>query len=194
MNISLRANSDTTPQVELYTEIGLQWVTSDEDAVCQWDHSEATAFSYFNISRVDQLLYQETADRIDYGNALYATKALDPTIQTTFSSGQDLGRTRNDFIGSGMFDNVVDTKFRSMREERPAFAFTHDFGQLGREAKAVLNVVGHTRDPALVYATKDGMQTRYEYWRSKLDTVEDAVCQTSVLNVKAHPFSARICL
>ena len=181
LDVQVVATDDTEHQVELFTDIGLQFVTNEADAACQWTQAEVldlgggTEIQYLDISRVTPLVFQESNDRAEYGQITFAYQPQNASINTSYAIGKPIGESRNEFVATGKLAGVVDTKFRSMNEDWPTFAFAHDLGPVGKEAKSLRYVLGHTREPALQYVTPSGIEIRHEFWRSHFSTVAEAV-------------------
>ena len=73
--------------------------------------------------------------------------------------------------------NTADTYFRPISYSWPVFGFSHDLGTITATAtEPVVFVVGHVRDPAIQYVTKNnGRQERSILFWAKFRTVSNAI-------------------
>ena len=93
----------------------------------------------------------------------------------TWQTGQDVV-VRAQFINNGALANTADTNFRAVSDDWPVFAFAHDLGSVTTATDPTLYVVGHIRDPAILYITdNNGRQDRSLLFWTKYPTVADAV-------------------
>ena len=122
---------------------------------------------------------------------------LRQTKGTTWQTGQD-AVVRGRFISNGSLANTADTYFRPISYSWPVFGFSHDLGTVASAAtEPVVFVVGHVRDPAIQYVTKNnGRQERSVLFWTKFKTVSSAISTfihdyTNAL-ARANAFDAKV--
>ncbi|VDB85451.1 unnamed protein product [Peniophora sp. CBMAI 1063] len=172
MAISATSNDGAPHSVQVYTDISGEWITGDTALIANWSTSTATDETIIHaIQLQDQLEFQETSDRIQYGTAYLASTSSNATYQT----GQD-SVVRQQFITNGALANTEDTNFRAVQDNWPVLAIAHDLGSIIAAQDPVVFIVGHARDPAIQYIVAGGeLQQRSSYFWSKYSTADDAI-------------------
>lgn len=108
----------------------------------------------------------------EWGNVYYTTDATDSlTVQT----GSDQ-IVRSAFVANGKLDGSLDTKFRVITDNWPVFAFSNDFGNVGREMKSRLFSIGLLQQNAVQFLGADGLVPLPSLWTSYYANEVEAVC------------------
>lgn len=197
LRLSVRSLDSKPHEVQLYTDVNGLWLADEEDERIKWtaagDQDKGWKGSSFQLE--NQRLFQESKDRILYGDMYYvAQTGPGSSVDTTLSTGHDADSTRRLFARAGSLGaGAVNDTFRQTRTrnasghiiDEPTFAIAHDFGFVSTATpeadRSVLLSIGHVRTPIVSYMTRN-LTSRKEVgiplqplWRSRFADVSDLI-------------------
>ncbi|KZV67101.1 DUF1793-domain-containing protein [Peniophora sp. CONT] len=172
MSVSAQANDGRSHSVQVYTDITGEWVTGDNSLIANWTTSTADDVIIHQAQLLNQSIFSEASDHIQYGSAYLASSSKGATYQT----GPD-AIVRQQFVSKGKLANTKDTNFRAVSDNWPVFGIAHDIGSVSSSAsKPVVFAVGNARDPAIQYITAGGvLQERSSYFWTSYSSVASAL-------------------
>ncbi|KXN86419.1 hypothetical protein AN958_10281 [Leucoagaricus sp. SymC.cos] len=184
MAISAASADGGTHSVQVYSDISAEWVSGDNGLTANWSTSAGSVITH-QVQLANQGVLTEVNDHTQYGSAFYSTLS---TSGVTWQTGADV-TVRAQFINNGRLPNTQDTNFRTIDNNWPVFALSHDLGDVGTETTSPTVVsVGHIRDPALKYIVSGGgTQLRSLYFLSQFST--PAAVISNFLNDFSHALS-----
>lgn len=153
-------NYDTTPSVQIYSDIDNSWVGQfgDDDGIqlaWNWNSTQETtqaSTQVFSLSQVGTATYSEEQDMALWGNAAYCTRENGSKLSNKVGN---VNEVRDAFAADG--------KLGGGGEFHPGsvFAYSQDLGAL-KGTSNVTFLIGHVRDPVVSYHGSD----RAGYWQS----------------------------
>ena len=163
--------------LNIYIDVNGQWVSGDRGSDIVWsfessgDDNEKSLKTWSVRKRVEQML-TEYGDRAEWGT-LHFTGPADVQHECGTS-----GLLRQRFAKNGTLQNVVDSEYRGIMEEEPAFGFSKHF-KLARNSSdedgahnttatedSVLFTIAHTQDPVVQFASARGLTYMRPLWMS----------------------------
>ncbi|CAK7563724.1 MAG: hypothetical protein SEPTF4163_001600 [Sporothrix epigloea] len=179
--------------IDIYLDLNGEWVSGNRDNRIKWDLSTAgskhgksktavsTAASIktWTLSRVEEQLFTEFADRAEWGT-LYFTASESVQHESGVSA-----EVRTQFARSGSLRNISDKKgFRRIMEQEPSFAFSKTF-KLGKGGSvrsthyktvdSVLFTFALIQDPVVQYASARGLTYMRPLWASYIPETDDLI-------------------
>ena len=162
LTVSTKSTDNLTHSVKLYSDIDGAWASRDASAPLQWgiyaddspvngsnetSTSPSTVFSWI-IGLQKQYRFGESSDSPEWGNFTF-NAARGDSRALRFSSGHDL-ELRYKFVQGIPLNNTDDASHRGRKNRDPAFAFSHDLGQVGDSGSVeVLYTLGSIQQPAI---------------------------------------------
>ncbi|CAK7264107.1 hypothetical protein SEPCBS119000_000830 [Sporothrix epigloea] len=171
--------------IDIYLDLNGEWVSGNRDNRIKWDlltaeskrrktsqtvASTVAAIKTWTLSRVEEQLFTEFADRAEWGS-LYFTAP--ETVQHESGVAAEV---RTQFARSGSLRNTSDKKgFRRIMEQEPIFAFSKSFklgdgsGAKDKHTKtkdSVLFTFALVQDPIVQYASARGLTYMRPLWSS----------------------------
>ncbi|PVH84784.1 DUF1793-domain-containing protein [Cadophora sp. DSE1049] len=161
-------------EIDLYIDLNGLWVSANRENQIEWQLSQSqgsvdpgkTALKTWSIKRRIEQLLTEDADRGEWGTLYFSG----PTELRHEAGASALLRQR--FSRTGTLQNIVDTKFRSIMDEEPVFAFAKSFKLNGTSAAggkahdSVLFTLAHVQDPVIQFASARGITLMRPLWAS----------------------------
>ncbi|KAF5366812.1 hypothetical protein D9758_006553 [Tetrapyrgos nigripes] len=171
MSVSAMSTDGAAHTVQVYSDISAEWVSGDNSLKANWSTTTGNTLIH-QVSLASQTVFSEVNDHTQYGSAYYATSNV---VGATFQTGADV-TVRAQFIRNGVLPNTQDTNFRAISDNWPVFALAHNLGSVsGTATTPVVFAVGHVRDPAIQYITRNGNQNRSLYFWSQFRTAADLI-------------------
>ncbi|KAI9721680.1 MAG: hypothetical protein M1828_005048 [Chrysothrix sp. TS-e1954] len=134
--------------------------------------TQPSGIAYHRIFRQNQLLFSETSDQTDYGYWYYLT---DNTKNLTHAIGEDI-LVRSAFETDGYLNNTIDGNFRAINDSFPTFAFSKDFGTIGRNnSQSMLFGIALAQEEAVQFEGANGNQSVPSLWTSYFSDELDAM-------------------
>jgi hypothetical protein len=144
----------------------------------RWNSSNVNNIAYHAVWKHDQLEFAEGGpgwnELANWGTIYYAT---DRSPGLTSQSGSDRA-VRGAFISNGQLNNTKDTRWRSVENDWPVFAFARNMGRIGiGRSKRMLFSIGLTQHNAIQFlGDGDDVQKLPSLWTHYWRTGRDAVC------------------
>ena len=169
--------------LDLYVDVNGQWVSGHRSSDIVWsfeetDYEDTQKLKTFKVKRKHEQLFTEVRNRAEWGE-LHFTGPSDVKHECGTSA-----RLRQTFSKSGTLQNRVDSEYRSIMDEEPAFAFSKNFNLSsnhsahGEESKlkedSVLFTIAHLQDPVTQFASARGLTFMRPLWKSYFYT-DDAL-------------------
>ncbi|KAI0736168.1 hypothetical protein C8Q72DRAFT_241274 [Fomitopsis betulina] len=171
MAVTATPTDGQSHSVQIYSDISSEWVSGNNTQKVNWNTTIGDDVIIHQAQLQEQILYEESGDRIQYGSVYFATTN---SASTTFQTGEDTV-IRAQFINNGTLLNTQDTNFRAISDKWPSYGFAHDLGNI-TEPGTVVFTIGHARDPVINYITNDGsLQARCPLYLSQYSTIIDAI-------------------
>lgn len=176
LDVSVWANDGNTHEVEVYSDISAEWISTDPTAIAQWDFalSDDGKVLTHNVYRQTQLLFTEdTASNgavANWGNWLWSTGSSDTA---SYQSGAD-SDVRGQFTDNGSLIDQGDTEFRAINDRWPVFAFAHSLGQVNSTASSALFTIGLYQEQAIQFEGKNGIVSLPGYWTNFWNSANEA--------------------
>ncbi|KAF2705838.1 DUF1793-domain-containing protein [Pleomassaria siparia CBS 279.74] len=162
LNVEVSSMDGAEHDVQLYTDISAEWVSGDLGAVAQWDTNTVDDLAYHQLWKRDQGLFQEIADRAEWGTWYYTTDNVDAlTSQSAFADD-----VRLQFKNNGKLTGSKDTNFRAIRDQWPAFGYAIDLGNVGSTATSNLFSIGLCQEDAIQFLGANGLRNLPSLWKS----------------------------
>lgn len=169
--LTVKVESDSEHDLQLYNDIDGKWVTSDADEQLTWrtengggnnnNHNLNTIYA----ERKNPILFGEHPDQgqSQYGNLTFTSIQGDAS---EFSSGiGKAGDTHQQFVnGKKLTTSAKDTEISRDDYEDVVFAYTHDFGKT--KQASVLYTMGMIHEPVVSYLGKGGIQHLDPWWKN----------------------------
>ena len=143
------------------------------------------------FKRKHELLFTERRDRAEWGELHFSGPS---DVRHEIGTSGDLRRY---FTKTGTLRNEVDTKFRSIMDDEPAFAFCKKFNLTSnsnsssasstKAEESVLFIIAHLQDPVTQFASARGLTFMRPLWKSYFYSDEDMV--SFHYNDRKHAFA-----
>ena len=171
-------------EIDIYVDVNGQWVSGDQDSEIVWSFEETEKedsqhLKTFQVKRKHELLFTEHRNRAEWGE-LHFTGPSDVRHESGTS-----GDSRRYFTKTGTLRNKVDSKFRSIMDDEPAFAFSKKFNLTSnrnnslasstRSEDTVLFTIAHLQDPVTQFASARGLTLMRPLWKSYFYTDEEMI-------------------
>lgn len=165
--------------VNIYMDVNGQWVSGNRGSKITWSleetkYKDTNPLKSFKVQRENQQLFTEWGDRAEWGT-LYFTGPKDVTHECGVS-----GPLRRRFGKSGHLENnVSDSRFRTIMDEEPVFAFSKSFNLSSKHSdtedsaskeESVLFTITHVQDPVTQFASARGLTYMRPLWQSYFQT------------------------
>ncbi|KAF9443521.1 hypothetical protein P691DRAFT_679373, partial [Macrolepiota fuliginosa MF-IS2] len=168
--------TDSQPHnIQVYTDITAEWVTSDDTQVIMWNTTETDTMVYHNLTRETP---PSTVNNGDFAEDSVVYYAMAKRSGFTWQTGSD-GDCRGGFSANGSLANSGDSDFRAVGSttNQPVFAFSVDLGTVSPSSQLdpVVVALGLFRDPLVTYATESSMQNRSGYYWSEYSSIDQMI-------------------
>jgi hypothetical protein len=193
LNVEVRSTDGREHQVELYSDISAgkgpllesfallieaEWAAGQRDTEMRWNSGSLNNVAYHAIWKHEQLEFSEGGrgpawnELANWGTIYYGTGT---SPSQTFQTGSDRD-VRGAFISRGRLNNTTDTRWRSVENDWPVFAFAKALGLVGKSKQNMLFSIGLTQDNAIQFLGKSDKFQRLpslwtHYWRSGSEAV-----------------------
>ncbi|KIK65872.1 hypothetical protein GYMLUDRAFT_218622 [Collybiopsis luxurians FD-317 M1] len=166
------SSTDGKPHsLQVYHDIGGEWVSSNILNVIQWNTTVGTSIIYHEAQCSPFQYMTETNNMAEDGVIYHVTN---PGTGVTYQTGQNT-IIRTAFLNNATLTNSRDTDFRGIDTRLPVFAFSQDLGTITSTSSPVVWGIGLVRGPDIVYTTTTGNQNRQPYFFTKYSDVPTAM-------------------
>jgi hypothetical protein len=169
--VTVQPTDNNAHSVRLYCDISGEWASFNPANPAKWDTVQTSKSLYHSIQRSSPQFLSEDHDMGEDGVVYHATLLSD---SMTWRTGSDVN-SRDRFIQQGNLENSKDSNFRNINDAFPVMALAVDLGNVQKITKPTVWAVGKARDPAIIYKGASGQQERSSYFRSKYDSISDAI-------------------
>ncbi|KIK65892.1 hypothetical protein GYMLUDRAFT_1027590, partial [Collybiopsis luxurians FD-317 M1] len=165
------SSMDGSPHsIQVYHDIGGEWVSSNTLNVIQWNTLEGNSIIYHKAQRFPFQYMTEMNDMAEDSVIYHVTNVSAVTYQT----GQNT-IVRSAFLNNATLANNQDLDFRGINDRWPVFAFSYDLGTIIATSSPIVWGIGLVRNPDIVYNTTAGNQNRRPYFFSRYSDVPTAM-------------------
>ncbi|KAI6835857.1 DUF1793-domain-containing protein [Hortaea werneckii] len=178
LTISVSRNADTTPSVQVYTDIDNSWISPpNTDTPTNWSYALSAADTHIlTLTAQDQSEYSEVKDVAQWGTLAYCTRLYGSNVSAKAGSMPDMHK---EFGTTGSLNGDSEWGPESV------IALSHDLGRLD-DRKNVTFAIGQWRQPVVNYLGND----RASYFASQCRSVECA-CVHALTDFEAADAEAR---
>ena len=169
--------------INVYIDVNGQWVSGDRGSKIVWSFEEnaetdSKTLKTFKVKRKHELLFTEHRNRAEWGE-LHFTGPSDIKHECGTS-----GDIRRYFAKKGTLTDRVDTRFRSIMDDEPVFAFSKAFNLSSNSSRysaaavkedSVLFTIAHLQDPVTQFASARGLTLMRPLWKSYFYTDESLI-------------------
>ncbi|KAF3917174.1 hypothetical protein ABW20_dc0103165 [Dactylellina cionopaga] len=161
---------------EVYVDLNGLWVTGDRGSDIRWEMTEHGGLRSWKVTRSRELHFSEDRDRAEWGS-LYFTAPKDTHYESNESAP-----VRQRFAHNKPLRNVTDTRFRSVMDAEPIFAFSKHFSLQGNSSgsstpkhASALFTIAHVQDEVAQFASARGQTTMRPLWKGYFEDDFDLV-------------------
>ncbi|RPA80187.1 DUF1793-domain-containing protein [Ascobolus immersus RN42] len=151
--------------LDVYVDVNGQWLTNDARTVINWDLHNKDNLRTWKVAKQQQELFTERRDRAEWGT-FYFTTAHDESID--YEAGVS-GAIRQKFAASGVLQNSFESRFRSILDEEPIFAFCKHFQPKKNASEPTISrtlfTIALTQDPIVQFAAARGLTEMRPLWK-----------------------------
>ncbi|KAI0705121.1 hypothetical protein C8T65DRAFT_740959 [Cerioporus squamosus] len=190
LSVEAQSLDGDTHHVQLYSEIGSQFITGIGDDLVRWQTSLTNTTMFHETEPQNLQPYAEISQQAEDGRGYFAT-SLRPGL--TWQIDTDVN-TRAQFTQFGKLTNIEQMTFGPMgqrvrpkvaptscwlmRVARPwyVFSFAVDLGNIQSTSLPVTWAVGYVRDPVVQYTTpSSGIEVRHSFWTMRYSNISALV-------------------
>ncbi|TAQ85405.1 hypothetical protein B7494_g6263 [Chlorociboria aeruginascens] len=160
--------------VHVYIDLNGLWVSGDGGSKIEWTFSQdqpsgdrgQAPLKAWKIKRSTEQLFTEHNDRAEWGTLQFTAP---PNVQHEAGNARVL---RQRFSRTGVLQNIVDDKFRSIMDDEPVFAFSKAFKLNrtstagGKDYSSARFTIAHIQDPVIQFASSTGLTLMQPLWTS----------------------------
>ncbi|KAH8823734.1 hypothetical protein DL96DRAFT_1682963 [Flagelloscypha sp. PMI_526] len=174
MAVDITSKDGATHNVQLYSDMSGECVSSSDDSVVQWSTQTSSNSIIQKISTVSGKQFVETKNMVDDPTFYFAMPANTPGL--TWQTGEHV-IPRNKFNLTGKLDSTDDTSGpRATKDRWPVLALSVDLGDIVNTSAPTVWSLGLVRNPVVQFTTPDGeVQMRNSYFWSKYSSIEDVI-------------------
>jgi hypothetical protein len=190
LTVSVRAIDGASHDVRVYADITGEWASSDESDVISWDATTTGSNRYWSVQLQTPDPLTENTQMANWGSVIWGTPlAKNLSYQSGYSAD-----VRNQFATAGSLADVIDTDYRAVNDDQPAFAFASDLGTVTSREQSVSFAVGHVRTPLISYGPDATPILPWwtTYWKDWTEVGDFFLADASAARVRAAALDARI--
>ncbi|KAK5108745.1 hypothetical protein LTR62_007892 [Meristemomyces frigidus] len=164
LTIHVKGNFD----VNIYVDVNGQWVSGDRGSEIEWEMSEtnfedAKHLKTWKVKRRVEQLFSEVNDQAEWGTLHFTAP------QHVSHEAGTSGELRQRFAKHGSLNNSIDTRFRSVMDREPVFAYSGHFNLSSHNTtnlSSLLLTLSHLQDPVTQFASARGLTWMRPLWSS----------------------------
>jgi len=165
--------------IDVYVDINGEWVSGNRGNQITWELSEkkssATKIKSWKVKRRNEQLLTEFGNRGEWGTFHFSAPS---GVHHQCGTSAIL---RKHFAETGALRNEVDSKFRSIMDEEPVFAYSKSFklakksASVSRSSESVVFTFALIQDPVVQFASARGLTLMKPYWASYFTSEDELV-------------------
>lgn len=187
--LTVHVKGDT--DVDVYVDINGQWVSGDRGSRINWSLyqkmiPDGKGLKTLSFQRETEQLLTEINDRSEWGTLHFTAPIvrMKPLLTSRTNCVQDVdhevgasSRLRHQFAKVRRLHNNVDSRFRSIMDDEPVFAFSKSFSLSGSssssDSDSVTFTIAHIQDPVVQFAAARGLTLMRPLWKSYFSSEQD---------------------
>ena len=189
ITVSAAAIDGRSHHVQLYADISGAWATGTTTDPITWATATTALARYWTIELSTQAPLNERGQMAAWGSMVWAASPQGAGL--SFQSGRDQD-VRGQFARAGALRSSVDSRFRTIVDDPPVFAFGRDLGQVGSGGTTARFVLGHVRTPAIRYMGQPLQPAWTRRWGSWQAMVDDFLTDAPAALSRAAALDAEV--
>ncbi|KAK1226778.1 hypothetical protein PQX77_010239 [Marasmius sp. AFHP31] len=168
--VDVASSDGAAHRVQVYSDLTGEWLSTASNVQIEWSTSTSPGIltHFANLSLINRLQeFNEMCQDAVFYHATDPRGVSGVTWQTEWAD-----TLRSGFLTHGYLKNTKDTRFRNIDDKFPAFAFSHDLGQV-TSTQSVVYAVGLARDPVIKLVSEFGSSELRPYWSTRYNSVDE---------------------